>query len=72
MCTWAHVQGSNTGAVRTSLQPGDNDEVWCCLQGLTKQLTIESSTGAVPSFFSDRPERFFLPDVRSSQRDANR
>jgi hypothetical protein len=72
MCTWAHVQGSNTGAVRTSLQPGDNDEVWCCLQGLTKQLTIESSTNAVPSFFSDRPERFFLPDVRSSQRDISR
>lgn len=72
ICTWAQAPGANTAAIRASLQPGDDHEVWCCLQGLTKHLTIESSTDGVPSFFSDRPERFFLPDVPSSQRDMSR
>ena len=70
--TWAQAQGSGTEVVRAPLQPGDDQQVWCCLQGLTKELSIKPATDAVPPFFSDRPERFFVPDTTASQRSKNR
>ena len=60
---WHPTAGGNAVVVKATLEEQDRRGLWCCLQGLTKHLSIIPESPAVPPFFADRPERFFIPDV---------
>jgi len=42
-------------------QADQRGKIWCCLQGLSKSLTIRMTSPPKKHYFSDRPERFFVP-----------
>jgi hypothetical protein len=39
-------------------------KIWCCLQGLQKELNIKRNASGMPHYFSDKPERFFIPEIK--------
>ncbi len=62
--TWQPAPGADSAAVEVAVRPEDGRGVWCCLQGLTKYMSIEPESAGLPRYFADRPERFFVPDLR--------
>ena len=61
--TWQPTPGADAAAIEAAVPPEDGRGVWCCLQGLTKYMTIEPVSAGTPRYFADRPERFFIPDL---------
>lgn len=59
---WQPNPGATRLTVSADLGRGEQQRVWCCVQGLTKNLVIEPTDADMPRFFADRPERFFVPD----------
>jgi hypothetical protein len=39
-------------------------KIWCCLQGLSKALNIRRNSPEMPHYFSDKPDRFFIPETK--------
>lgn len=62
--TWQPIQGADTTKIEAAVRPEDDQDVWCCLQGLARYATIDPESAGMPRYFSDRPERFFVPDLR--------
>lgn len=60
---WHPTFNHSSAVVRARVSHGASDLV-CCLQGLTKFLELNPIGPACPLFFSDRPERFFVPALR--------
>jgi PcRGLX-like protein central beta sandwich domain/PcRGLX-like N-terminal RIFT barrel domain len=54
---------SNNNWTKLSSKPDANErgKIWCCLQSLRKYLNIQPDASDMPGYFSDRPERFFIP-----------
>jgi exo-rhamnogalacturonan lyase-like protein len=46
--------------IEAAVPPGEQGKVWCCLQGLSRSLSLEMLSKNIPLYFADRPERFFL------------
>ncbi len=59
---WQPAPGSSHLTVTAELATREQRQVWCCVQGLTKNLVLEPVDAEIPRVFSDRPERFFVPD----------
>ena len=58
---WFPPERPGNVILTAQLQPAERGQVWCCLQGLSKAMVIERGDKHIPPFFSDRPERFFVP-----------
>jgi hypothetical protein len=61
---WLPTAAAQASVVRADVGPEDHQGLVCCLQGLTKYLMLEPESPGIPRYFSDRPERFFVPDAR--------
>ena len=61
---WQPTIDANATVIRAESGSGDQRGLVCCLQGLTKHLVLEPESPGIPLFFADRPERFFVPDIR--------
>jgi hypothetical protein len=59
---WQPRTESRQVTVTAELATGEQRQVWCCVQGLTKNLVLEPADAGIPGFFADRPERFFVPE----------
>jgi hypothetical protein len=61
---WQPMAAANTTVIQAPLSPEAQRDLVCCLQGLTTHLGIEPESPGIPRYFADRPERFFVPDIR--------
>lgn len=61
---WQPTAVANTTVIQAPLRPEAQRDLVCCLQGLTKHLGIEPESPGIPRYFADRPERFFVPEIR--------
>ncbi len=58
---WQPGPSSNRLKVVAKLASGDHGKIWCCVQGLTKNVELEPVGSGIPRFFADRFDRFFVP-----------
>lgn len=57
---WYPTHSAPAVSIKATINPDDRAPI-CCLQGLTRHLIIEPESGNMPNYFSDRPERYFVP-----------
>ncbi len=61
---WQPTISAKETVIRAAVGPDDQLGLICCLQGLTKHLLLDRESPGIPPFFTDRPERFFVPTTR--------
>jgi hypothetical protein len=61
---WQPVPGNSAVTLTAEVSGKRQGEIWSCVQGLTKYVSIDLLGPGIEPFFADRPERFFIPRLR--------